>query len=134
MDLLEKAMNALTSFAVEITSRLISQQQSRARDKRSSKRHSRLLAPRHFARPVHRAVGQSDRFEHRVSATPCRFVRSSVDEHRHHYILNGCELGQQVMKLEDETNLPVPKPSQVYITKFKNVKFSYSNSARPWPV
>jgi hypothetical protein len=40
-------------------------------------------------------------------------MRASPYQERHHCILNGGELGQQVMKLEDKTNLPVPKPRQV---------------------
>jgi hypothetical protein len=84
-----------------------------------------LLTAGQLSGPVRDTIRETYTLQHRCGSLDSRSVRASTDEQRHHRILNGGELGQQVMKLENETNFPVPKPRQVYITEFKDVKFTH---------
>jgi hypothetical protein len=124
MYLLEQAMNALACFAVEVTRRLVCEKQAWPRHKRPRKRYPGLLTAGQLSGPVRDAIRETHTFEQRRGSRYSRSMRASPDEQRHHRILNGGKLGQQVMKLENETNFPVPKPRQVYITEFKDVKFA----------
>ncbi len=134
VDLLEQIMNAFASSAVEIACRLICQEHSRLGDERSRQCDSRLLPARQLARPVRCAIIESHPFKHPLRALARSCVRATTDEQRHHNIFKSCELGQQMMKLENEANFTVPKPSQVYITEFENVKFAKFDAACTWAV
>src|SRR5262249_48902271 len=125
VNLLEQVMNALAGLAVQITRGLVRKQQTRVRNQCPRQCYSCLLTTGQFAGSVHRAIRKPYALQHRLSLLLRRAIRASPDQQRHHRILNGGELGQQVMKLEDETNLPVPKPSQVYISEFEDVKFAH---------
>src|SRR5215831_10728229 len=125
VNLLEQAVNAFTCFAVEVTSRLVCEKQPWPRHKRPRKCHPGLLTTGQLSGPVCDAIRETYASKHRPGSRNSRSMRASPDEQRHHRILNGGELGQQVMKLENETNFPVPKPRQVYITEFKDVKFAH---------
>ena len=125
VDLLEKAMNGLTGFAVEITGRFVSQQEPRLGDERSRQRYSRLFAAGQLAGPVRNAISETNACEHRFCSLSRSSKRAAPNQQRHHRVFNCGELGQQVMKLKDESNLPVPKPRQVYITEFEDVKLTY---------
>jgi hypothetical protein len=44
-----------------------------------------------------------------------------LDEARHHRIFDGIELGQEMMELKDETDLPIPKMSKFFFTHLEDV-------------
>src|SRR5260370_39402204 len=122
-------MDALAHPGIEITRWLISQKESRGVDQRPRNRDPSLLTTRQFARPMADAVRQPYPAKQRLCCHSGVARGSPSGEHGHHHIFKGCELRQQVMKLENETNLPVPKPSQVSITESKNVKLTKPNCA-----
>jgi hypothetical protein len=132
VNLLEQAMNAFACLAVEVTRRFVCQQQTWAGNERSCQRDPGLLATGQLSGPVGNSIREPDTSQHRLRSLYRCSARAAPDEQRHHRIFNCGELGQQVMKLENETNFPVPKPRQVYITEFEDVKFAdfYSPPSR----
>jgi hypothetical protein len=127
-------MDVFTGPAVDVTRQLGPQKQSRPGYECSSQRDSCLLAAGQLAGAVRDAIGQADASKHRLRSLLSPSARVPRYEQRHHCVFNRGELGQQVMKLENETNFPVPKPRQVYITEFKYVKFSHFYRSSGGPV
>src|SRR5262249_14929356 len=71
----------------------------RARD-----RHALLLAARQLAGSMPNAVTEADGLQDLRRAILGLALRHSLDERRHRDVLEGRELGQQVMELEDEAD------------------------------
>jgi hypothetical protein len=72
---------------------------------RAGQRHPLLLTARQLGGPVREALGQADAAEDVDGRlAPRQPGRDALDERRHHDVLLGGELGQQVVELEDEAD------------------------------
>ncbi len=114
-------MKSLPRLLIEVSAGLVAEQGPRGLDQGTGHRDPLLLAAGHRARAVLGAVSQSQVLEQ--GARPlARFGQGPAgDEHRHHHVLEGRELGQQVMELEDEPQGAVPELPQGVLVEREHV-------------
>ena len=90
---------------VEVSGRLVAEQEARRVDERAGDSRALLLAAGKFAGTMQGAFAQTDRLEQRA----CRRVRltrfAPRDEERQRNVFQRAQIWQQVMKLKDEANL-----------------------------
>src|SRR5215471_11373759 len=134
VDLSHEQVDALTHSGIQITGWLVSQKYTGAAHQCTRDRNTGLLASRHFPRAMTGPARQPYPAKQGLGGHSGVARESPSDEQGHHHIFKGCKLGQQMMKLENEANLLVPEPCQVYITEFKNVKLAKSNRPTRWTV
>ena len=96
--------------AVEISGRLVGQQQRRVVGERPRDRHALLLAARELGRIVMAAFGQADLVEQRRRARAA--LRHAGDLHRHEDVLERGQRRQQVEELEDEADAQAAQPRE----------------------
>jgi hypothetical protein len=95
--------NAGGGLPIEIAGRLVGEHAGRLGDQRARDRRPLPLASRQLRRGVPQTVPESDLAEHGRSARFCLGFRHAPDVQRHGDVLQRGELGEQVMKLIDET-------------------------------
>ena len=92
---------------VEVSSRLIGQQQRRLHDERPRHRHPLLLTTRQHARPMVEPLAEPHALEETPRPRPPLGSGHARDPERHLGVLERAELGQQVVKLEDEPDVTI---------------------------
>ena len=96
---------------VEIAGGLVGQHALRLRHQRPCQRHALSFPAREFAGPVQQPMAEADPFEHR-GRRGVRFTRrDAADEQGHRRVLDGVELGEQVVELVDESERAVAHPA-----------------------
>src|SRR5579883_2883034 len=110
---LEDPHDLSAGVRVEITSRLISQDQARMMNKGSSNRHALLLAAGELAGAVSRAINQPNPRQRLEGAAP-PVAHACVHQGKLDLFESG-HAGQEVKHLEDEANLPVPNHRELAV-------------------
>ena len=112
--LVEQGLEHLLSGpAVEVAGGLVGDQDRRVQEERPGDRDALLLAARELRGPMAEAVGEAEARQHSGGAVeelgPVGAERppAELDHGRQHGVLQGGELGQQVIELEDEADLLV---------------------------
>ena len=90
---------------VEIAGRLVGEEHARRVGDRPRDGDALLLAARQFGGAMVEALGEAEEIE-KLAGALARFARREpTDELRHDHVLEGGELGQEVMELVDEADL-----------------------------
>jgi hypothetical protein len=107
VQLAEQVEHRLSRGRVEIAGRLVGEQEAGASGEGARDRHALLLAAGQSARSVRTPIGEADARQD-LAGHPKRLrFRNSGDAVRHRDVLLGREFGQQVVELEDESDLLV---------------------------
>ena len=99
--------DAVGGFAVEVAGRFVGEHAGRPGDQRACNRDALALASRELRRPVCDAPGQPDLRQHGLRLRACGLGRHAADAQRHRHVVEGAELGQQVVELVDEAEVAV---------------------------
>ncbi len=110
--LLQQFVQRLGGVLVQIARRLVGQQERRPHDERAGNGDALLLAARQHPGPVLQPLGQPDTLEEAAGSLATLGGALPRDSERHLGVLDGRKLGQQVMKLKDEPDVPVAKCHQ----------------------
>jgi hypothetical protein len=105
----------LARLAVEIPRWLIREQHRWLVGQGACHGYPLLLATRQFRRAMLDSLGQTNLVQEVQRSLPGARTIDTRNELRHHYILEGREVAQQVMKLEDETDELIPYTSQFLV-------------------
>jgi hypothetical protein len=109
VELAEEIDNSLARDHIQISRRLIREKKLGSHDESAGDSHPLLLASREFANAMIYSTFKSDLCQD----SPChvrRFsFRNSGDEGRDQGVFEGVKLGQQVVKLKNESNILIPQ-------------------------
>jgi len=111
----------MSGIAIQISCRFVGQNQPRSIHESPSDCHALLLAPRQCVRPMIGTVRDAENVEKFESAPAHLPEWTLLDNCRHRHVLKSRELGQQVVKLEYESDVLVAKLRQVRILFRKDV-------------
>ena len=89
--------------AVEVASRFISQDATGLRDQRSGNRHTLTLSAGEHGGRMRKPLPESDPLKHLRGQLQCMITIHPPDPEWHGHVLQGCELGQKMMKLIDKS-------------------------------
>src|SRR5437868_482852 len=106
---------------VEITGRLVGEQEARLQDESAGERHALLLAAGQLPGPVIEAVTQADQLEHLASDARRLLARQPADQRRHGGVVQRGELREQVVELEDEADVAVAEARQRLLSHLERV-------------
>src|SRR6188508_106295 len=102
---LQQVQDLVARLPVEITRRLVAEQQRRVRHDRARDADALLLAAGELARPVLRAILQADEAQGRLDALAPLAAREPRQQQRQLDVALGREHRQQVVHLEDEADV-----------------------------
>ena len=114
-------MNLVGGLRIEIAGGLIGQHQARMQHHRARHGDALLLAAGKLGWPAMKLVGQAHQLQHLAGAPRGLAFRHPRDQPRHHHVLQRGEVGEQVMKLENEAELEVAKVGQRPIAEREQV-------------
>ena len=98
--------------AVEIASRLVSQQARRLGDQCPSQGRALAFTAGEFTRPVCKTMPEADRLQTRGGTRERLATRAAADQQRHRDVLQCAELGQQMVELVQEAERPVAQTGE----------------------
>ncbi len=130
----EELMQLRLVLTVKASRRLVSQYDRRMIDKGARHGHPLLLTARQFVRFVACAVGQSHEVEQFLGTLPCLFGGLPGNEGGNHHVLQGRELGQQLMKLKDKTHMTVAKLAEFAARQLSRIHAIDHHGATVGPV
>ncbi len=100
----EELVDGVAGGAVQIAGGLVGEDEGRLHDQGARQGDALLLAPGELARAVLEPVAESDLLEELLRLLLQGRAAHASDEAGHHDVLEGGELGEQVMELEDEAD------------------------------
>ena len=109
----QQAVQRLGGLLVEIAGRLVGQKDGGPHDEGARHGHPLLFAARQHAGTVRQPLAETDAAQQFLRPGARLGQRHAGNPHRHLGVLQRAELRQQVMKLEDEPDVPVPKRHHV---------------------
>ncbi len=99
----------LCGVRIEISGRLVGEEERRVLDERAGDGDTLLLAARQLAGPVPLACVEADARE-QIAGSPSRLVDPEpTDQRGDHHVVERVLVGEEMMELEDEADLPVPE-------------------------
>ena len=116
---------------VQVSCRLVSQQQFRHADQRSGDRDALLLSAGDFADFMIQAVRQPHPVQNLARGSLGFGPVIAADQFRHHGVFKRRKLRQKMVELKDKPNIPVAKPSPARGAPHKKM-FSPLNNTSPW--
>ncbi len=107
---------------VEIAGRLVGQEHARPHDQRPGNRHALLLAARQHPGAMRQPLAEPDAPEQLLRPAARVGQRDAGDAHRHLGVLERAELGQQVVELKHEPDVPVPERDDGWTRQRRQVR------------
>jgi hypothetical protein len=107
VELAEEIDNSLARDHIQISCRLICEKELGSHDESTGDSHSLLLAPGEFANAMIYSTFKSDLCQDSLCHVRRFSLRNSGDQGRDQGVFKGVKLGQQVVKLKDESNIPI---------------------------
>ena len=117
----EKAVQVSCICAIEVTGGLVSQHNGGGIHQGACNRDALLFSSGQFRRTLVDPRREPDGIEEFPCAIADGRELLSADEGRHSNILQSCKFRKQVVKLEDEPYLAVPKTRQLFIGQRKRI-------------
>ncbi len=97
---------------IEISGGLIGQKNRGLQNQGPGNRYSLAFSPGELAHRMLQPMQKPHFLENFPCALAHLFSPAFLEQTGHHYVLNGAELGQKVMELEDKAQETIPKPSE----------------------
>src|SRR6185436_14160344 len=117
VQLVEQGEDLDARLRIEITGRLVGEQDRRIRDERARDRDPLALTARELVRQVIRAVGETDALEHALGlGLALREAQPAVDQ-RLHDVLQRVRTRQQVEALKDEADLLITDVGELVLVQ-----------------
>src|SRR5262249_62374084 len=113
LQLPDQSMNLISRALIQISGRLVGQEQRWRINQRPGQSDPLPLAPRKLAGTMVGAPGQPDTTEQNVGPTGGDAFRRAADQSRHHHVLCRRGLTEQVLKLTTHSNAPRAKDASV---------------------
>ena len=107
VDLEEEVVHRVAGLGVEVAGGLVGEEELGREDQGAGEGDALLLAAGELAGAVGDAVAQGDLVEQGAGGALHLAAALALDEAGHHHVLEGVELGEQVVELEDEADGPV---------------------------
>ena len=126
----EELMQILLVGRVEAARRLIGKDHVGMVDQCSCHSHPLFLSARQLVGLMLGSVGEIQEVEQFQALTSCLGVRNASYQGRHHHVFECRELWQELMELEDETDVAVAEVRQFAVFQPRDVGASQGHSAR----
>ena len=127
-------MQFLLVLAVQTARRFVGKYQFGIVHQGTCYSHTLFLATGKFVWLVVGTLGKSHKVQQFHSTLLSLLVRGACYEGRHHHIFQGCELGQELVKLEDEADVAVAETCHAVGGKVGNILACYDDTAFVGPV
>src|ERR1019366_2662590 len=111
----EEPHDLLSRLRVEVAGRLVPEKERRARHEGARDRDALALAARELVRVVVRAVGKTHVGERLLRALAPFLLRDPGVDERQLDLGEGARAGEEVERLEDETDLAVPDTGEIVV-------------------
>ena len=121
MQFVDEAEDREAGRGVEVARRLVGHEDRRIRDERPRDRHTLLLPAAQLARSMPGAVAEADPVEHGQGAIPAVGARDPLIEERDLDVLRDRELGDQVERLEDESDPPAADAAERAVLEIRDL-------------
>ena len=121
MHLPQERVQRVGRLLVEVSSRLVGQQDRRAHDEGARHGDTLLLAARQHPRFVREPLFEADAPQQRFGPRPSLSHRHPRDAQRHLGVLERIELRQQVMELEHEADVAIAECHHLRIRQHRQV-------------
>jgi acyl-CoA thioesterase-1 len=129
VDVVENAGDALAGGVVEIAGGLVREEDARAGNQSACEDDSLLLAAGQFAGAVVLTVSQTDLTESLLSRRTGLLFGFTADQEGHHDVLEGGELGEQVVNLPHEPEEAVAKVGEAVFVEGGDVDVPVEDTA-----
>ncbi len=133
VEIFETIEDHLAGPEIEISRRLIGQEDIRSANQSPGEHHTLLLSTRQLPRTMRRPRRKPDFFQPRQRLRGRLSLSPTPDQQWHHHVFESCKLWQKIMDLPNEPKLPVAEISLLPVRESGNLNtpIVYRTARRP---